>query len=88
MLNAVVVGNAVATVKNPSLDSCRLMLCQVLDAEGQPDKTPIVAVDKIGAGIGQKVVVSTDGIGAREMLDDPTAPVRMWIQCLIDESTI
>jgi len=85
MLNAIVVGNAVATTKDSSLDSCRLLLCQVLDAAGAPSKTPIVAVDKIGAGVGQKVVVSTDGIGAREMLGLESAPVRMWVQCLIDE---
>ncbi len=87
MLNAIVVGNAVATAKNPSLEGCKLLLCQVLDGDDKPSKTPVVAVDLLGAGVGQKVVVSTDGISAKEMLGDPSAPVRMYVQGLIDETS-
>ena len=84
MLSAQVVGNAVATVKHPSLDGCRMLLCQLLDAEGGPAGTPIVAIDHFGAGMGQSVIISTDGIGARGILDDDKSPARMFIQGLID----
>ena len=85
MLNAIVVGNAVATTKHPSMDGYKLLLCQVLDAEGNAAGTPVVAIDAEGAGLGQKVVVSTDGIGARTMLGDDESPARMFVQALIDE---
>lgn len=85
MLNGIVVGNAVATVKEPSLHGYRLILCQIFGEDGKDDGTPIVAIDNLGAGIGQKVVVSTDGIGARQMLGVEKSPARMFIQALIDE---
>jgi len=86
MLSAQVVGKAVATVKHPSLDGCKMLLCQQLDAEGKAAGTPIIAIDHFGAGMGQKVFVSTDGIGARGILDDDKSPARMFIQGLIDEN--
>lgn len=86
MLSAVVVGNTTSTVKHSSLDGCKLLLCQILDAEGGPAGTPIIAIDLFGAGVGQKVFVSTDGIGARGILDDDKSPARMFIQGLVDET--
>ena len=86
MLNAIVVGNAVATIKHPSMDGYKLLLCQVLDADNNAG-TPIVAIDALGAGHGQKVLVSTDGIGARTMLGDEQSPARMFVQALINEET-
>lgn len=85
MLNGIVVGNAVSTVKESSLDGYRLILCQIFGADGKESGTPIVAIDNLGAGLGQKVVVSTDGIGARQMLGVDKSPARMFIQALIDE---
>lgn len=85
MLNAIVVGNAVASTKHSSMDGYKLLLCQVIDADGNDAGTPVVAIDSEGAGLGQKVVVSTDGIGARVMLGDNESPARMFIQALINE---
>ncbi len=87
MLSAVVVGHAVSTVKHPSMDGYKLLLCQVFGGDGKESGTPIVALDFLGAGIGQRVFVSTDGIGARTMLGDNTSPARMYIQGLIDETS-
>ena len=88
MLDAIVVGHAVATVKDPSLEGVPLMLCQFLDADGNPaDKCPVADIDTIGAGLGQRVVVSTDGGRAKALLGFERAPVRMFIQCLVDEPT-
>jgi len=60
-----VIGNVVATQKNPSLVGSKLLIVQPLKilAEQRQDK-PIVAVDTIGAGIGETVLV-TKGSSAR-----------------------
>jgi len=84
MLHAKVVGNAVASAKHPSLDGFKMLLCQQLGAEGEPTGTPFIAIDLFGAGLHQKVFVSTDGIGARDLVHDSHSPIRMFIQGLID----
>lgn len=84
MLHAQVVGNAVATAKHPSLNGFKMLLCQQLDSSGQASGTPFVAIDLFGAGLHQKVFVSTDGIGARDIVHDDHSPARMFIQGIID----
>ena len=84
MLHCQVVGNAVATAKHHSLDGFKMLLCQQLDSEQQPSGTPFIAIDLFGAGMHQKVFVSTDGIGARDIVHDQHSPIRMFIQGIID----
>ncbi len=84
MLHAQVVGNAVATTKHCSLDGFKMLLCQQLDAEGNASGTPFVAIDLFGAGLHQKVFVSTDGVGAQDIVHDHHSPIRMFIQGIID----
>ena len=81
-----VVGNAVATHSHPSLHGFRMMLCQQEDAEGQASgDPPFIAIDLFGAGLHQRVFVSTDGIGARGIVEDEHSPIRNFIQGIIDD---
>jgi len=50
-----VIGNVVSTVKNDSLHGRKLMIVQTLDADLQPKGSPMVAIDAIGAGVGELV---------------------------------
>jgi len=50
-----VIGTVVATVKNDSLEGRKLLVVQTLDAELRPQGRPIVALDAIGAGVGELV---------------------------------
>ncbi len=50
-----VIGTVVATVKNDSLEGRKLLVVQSLDAELQPQGQPLVALDSIGAGMGELV---------------------------------
>ena len=84
MLHAQVVGNAVASAKHKSLGGFKMLLCQQLDGEGAASGTPFVAIDLFGAGMHQNVIVSTDGIGARNIVHDEHSPIRMFIQGVID----
>jgi len=64
------------------------MLCQHLGAQDQPLGAPFVAVDLFGAALHQKVLVSTDGLGAQHMVDDDHSPIRMFVQGIIDEPLV
>jgi ethanolamine utilization protein EutN len=50
-----VIGTVVATIKNESLDSRTLLLIQTLDKDLAPAGKPQVAVDSVGAGVGELV---------------------------------
>lgn len=84
MLIGVVEGTAVATVKHPSMTGWKLLIVQPLDVAGEPDGDPIMAIDSLGAGHGSKVVISSDGQGARAMVGDTTSPVRWIVTGLVD----
>ena len=80
-----IVGHAIATIAHPSLRGCKLALCQRLDADGRPDgSTPVLAVDTLGAGMHQLVLMTTDGKAAQEMVGDPLSPIRNTIIGLVD----
>ncbi len=51
-----VIGTVVATVKNDSLEGRKLLVVQSLDGQLQPQGAPLVALDAIGAGIGDLVI--------------------------------
>jgi ethanolamine utilization protein EutN len=77
---ALVLGTAVATVKHPSLVGRKLLLVQPRLADGRtPDGDPLLAVDGVGAGCGETVMITSDGRGARELLQSDVTPVRWTI---------
>ncbi len=80
----VVMGHATATVKHPTLHGQRLLLVQMLGAEGRADGEPILAVDQLGAGAGSRVIVTTDAVQVREMVGTKASPIRYTVQGLID----
>ena len=84
MIPAQVVGHAVSSHSHPSLKGFKMLLCQALDAAGNPGGPPMVAIDLFGAGMHSKVIVSTDGVGARHLVHDEKSPVRNFIQGVID----
>ena len=61
-----------------------MMLCQTLDADANLVGAPIVAIDLFGAGLHSKVIVSTDGLGARHIVHDDKSPIRNFIQGIVD----
>ena len=55
MQMARVIGDVVATFKDPAFDGTRLMLVQPIGADGKDVGRPLVAVDSVGAGVGETV---------------------------------
>jgi ethanolamine utilization protein EutN len=52
-----VIGHVVSTVKDPSLAGSTLLLLQPVAARGEAVDRPLVALDSIGAGVGEHVIV-------------------------------
>jgi len=79
-----VIGNAVSTIKNPAYDNAKLMVVQPLDLDLQPTGRTHLAVDLVGAGPGEVVIVAEEGRGARELLDNPRSPIRTTLIGIVD----
>lgn len=85
MVQGVVIGHATATVKHPSLVGLRMPLVQVLGPDLKPEGDVIVAVDRMGAGVGQVVILSSDGKGARQYVGNEKSPARWFVVGLADQ---
>ncbi len=80
MLQALVIGTATATVKHPTLRGAKLLVVQPRMADGRsPDGDPLLAVDTVGAGRGETVLLTSDGRFAREWLKTDATPVRWTV---------
>ena len=60
-------------------------LLAVMDGKGQPDGEPVLTVDNLGAGPGMRVLISSDGKGARELVGSKDSPVRWLTIGVLDE---
>ncbi|MBM3264888.1 MAG: EutN/CcmL family microcompartment protein [candidate division Zixibacteria bacterium] len=81
-----VVGNVVSTVKHPLYNGQKILLVQPVDpVHGKPGGNTVVAVDTVGVGIGELVLVATEGRAASEILKVPRGPVRSIIVGIVDE---
>lgn len=64
MILARVLGNIVATQKNPRYQNARVMLCQQITPEGEEMAMTILALDSVDAGVGDTVLIVQEGWGA------------------------
>ena len=77
-------GTLVATRKHATLEGCRFLVAQRLEADGRPSGEPIVVLDRLGARRGTTVLVSTDGDAVRK-LQGTTVPARLSVVGIVDE---
>jgi ethanolamine utilization protein EutN len=85
MQTARVLGSAIATVKHLSMEGRKLLVVQPYLSDGQtPDGHPLLAVDAVGAGRGEEVIITSDGRAAREYLNAEATPVRWTVIGICD----
>ncbi len=88
MLIAQIIGTIVATRKHELLVGSKIQVVQPLECSGnKPAGDPFVAVDAVGAGVGERVVV-VRGSGARLAVDNDQCPVDATIIGIIDQVDI
>jgi len=82
-----VVGTVVSTINAPAFDGRALLLCDLLDPAGKPAGGYLIAVDSVGAGAGETVLILDEGTSARQVLGAPGAPIRTVIVGIVDAVT-
>jgi ethanolamine utilization protein EutN len=79
-----VVGTVVATQKHAAFEGAKLLLVQPLTLDDTPRGTAILAVDALGAGVHEKVLIVMEGRAAGEALGRKLAPVDAAVVGIID----
>lgn len=80
-----VVGTVVATQKHAKFSGAKLLLVQPVGLDDTPRGTPLLAVDSVGAGVHEKVLIVIEGRAAGEALGRQGAPVDAAIIGIIDQ---
>ncbi len=83
MIIAQVIGSAVATLKHDSLKETKLLLARQADVKGNATGEPFLAVDLVGAGDGELVIVS-EGSSARTCMPQDSSSVDAAIVGILD----
>lgn len=78
-------GTVVATVQAPVFDGRRLLLCDVLDIDGNETGSYLIAVDAVGAGADETVLLLDEGTSARQIIGQDPAPIRAMVVGVVDE---
>ena len=84
MLLGKVVGTVVSSRKEPTLDGSTLLIVRGVDLEGKPTSTIVVAVDAVGAGVGEWVLFAS-GSSARQTESTKDRPVDAVIMAIVDQ---
>ena len=84
MLIARIVGELTATQKHASHEGLKLLLVQPLNLDGTDRGDAVVAVDAVDAGVGDKVLLATEGFSAMTSVGRPNSPIDMAVIGFID----
>lgn len=87
MIIGKVIGNLWATHKEENMQNLKLLIVQPLDWNGEPYGLIEIAVDRIGSGVGEKVLM-TRGTQAHKVFDNPDVPIDAAIVGIVDSIEI
>ena len=79
-----ITGSVVSTIHHPVVAGRKLLLAERLDADGKPAGGYLIAMDAIGAGHGETVLILDEGNGARQVLENDSAPIRSIVVAIVD----
>jgi ethanolamine utilization protein EutN len=85
VLIARVIGELVATRKHPSHEGLKLLLVQPLDLDGSERGEAVVAVDSVGARVGERVLLTMEGFSAFTSVGRPMTPIETAVIGVIDQ---
>ena len=84
MIHARVVGHAHSTIHHASMRGVKLLLCEAVTETGTGTGRYSLAADWQGAGIGSRVMITTDGSAASGQLNSTSTPVRNVVLGILD----
>lgn len=82
-----VIGTLVASRKEPTLEGLTLLVVRACDVDGAPTGGIAIAVDAVGAGVGE-VVLYCSGSSARQTKVTQNRPVDATIMAIVDEIAV
>ncbi len=85
MILARVAGRITSTIHHPDMTGRCLLVLDKLDAAGEPTGGYVIAIDTVGAGHGEMVIMLDEGNGARQILGVANMPVRSVVVGVVDE---
>jgi len=81
-----VIGSITSTINHPFYDAKKLLVVERVAPPGAPAGDYLIAVDSVGAGAGERVLVLDEGNGARQIFVSQDAPVRSVIVGIVDHA--
>ena len=84
MLIARVIGDVVASQKVPSHEGRKILVVQPLELDGSDRGEAVLALDAAGAGVGERVLLSTEGFSAMTAVGRPNSPIDAAVIGVID----
>ncbi len=84
MLIGRIIGDVVATQKAASHEGRKILVVQPLNLDGSDRGEAVLALDAVGAGIGERVLIVTEGFGAMTAVGRTNAPIDMAVVGIID----
>ena len=85
MYLARVIGDVVSTHRHEYLGQKKLLLVRRLDLDDREEGGEVIALDVIGVGVGEKVLVVQEGNAARALFQDTKIPVQAVVVGVVDE---
>ena len=85
MILGKVCGQIYSTINHPFYEQKRLLIIDRLTLDGVPTGKYIIAIDAVGAGYDEIVLVIDEGNSARQVVDDPAAPLRSVVVGVVDD---
>jgi len=80
-----VIGEIHGTIKHRWYESHRMLVVEKTAPDGKPTGDYVIAVDAVGAGADERVIVNDEGNGARQIFESSDAPVRSVVVGIIDD---
>jgi microcompartment protein CcmK/EutM len=80
-----VIGEIHGTIKHRWYEAHRMLVVEKTAPDGKPTGDYVIAVDAVGAGADERVLVNDEGNGARQIFESSDAPVRSVVVGIIDD---
>ncbi len=79
-----VVATVVSTINSPIFEDRTLLLCDLVEPSGETSGGYLIAVDTVGAGAGELVLILDEGTSARQIVGAPYGPLRAVVVGIVD----
>ncbi len=83
-----IAGQITSTICHPICLGRGLLIVDRISPSGVPSGSYLIAIDTVGAGVGETVLIIDEGNSARQILDTPDMPVRSVVVGIVDDIEI